>query len=81
MHSPAEFTGTFSQEPLQLSGTLDQFKSFDVTPCIGTEFQDVNLAEWITSKNSDTILRDLAILSIKTSSSRAPAACRRIIWA
>lgn len=64
MHSLADFTGTFSQEPLQVSGALDQFKSFDVTPCIGTEFQDVNLAEWITSNDSDAILRDLAILSM-----------------
>src|ERR1700753_3544547 len=31
------------QAPLKLSGALDSFKSFDVTPIIGREFTDVNL--------------------------------------
>ena len=48
-------------QPLQLSGALDQFKSFQVTPCIGTEFVDVDLAQWITGPDSDALLRDLAI--------------------
>lgn len=62
MHATTEFATT----PLQGSGSLDKFKSFQVTPCIGTEFQDVDLSEWITSSNSDVLLRDLAILSTDT---------------
>ena len=49
--------------PLKLSGILDQFKSFDVTPVIGREYHDVNLKEWLEASNSDELLRDLAITS------------------
>ncbi|PQE19162.1 family Taurine catabolism dioxygenase protein [Rutstroemia sp. NJR-2017a BBW] len=49
------------REPLRLSGALDKFESFDVTPIIGREFVDVNLADWIKAPNSDELLRDLAI--------------------
>ena len=49
--------------PLQLTGALDQFKSFDVTPVIGKEFQDVDLSAWLRAPNSDELLRDLAITS------------------
>lgn len=52
-----------SRQPLQLKGALDQFKSFDVTPIIGREFVDVNLAEWLHAENSDDLIRDLAITS------------------
>ena len=31
------------REPLKYSGSLDQFKSFDVTPIIGREFPEVAL--------------------------------------
>jgi hypothetical protein len=46
---------------LQRSGALDKFESFQLTPCIGTEFVGVDLAEWITGPESDAKLRDLAI--------------------
>ncbi|KAL8807166.1 MAG: hypothetical protein Q9182_000848 [Xanthomendoza sp. 2 TL-2023] len=49
------------KEPLQLKGALDQYKSFDVTPVIGREFGNVDLAEWLQAPNSDELLRDLAI--------------------
>ncbi|KAM3074570.1 hypothetical protein ACMFMG_008000 [Clarireedia jacksonii] len=65
---PDTATATSTQEnhrePLKLSGALDKFKSFDVTPIIGREFVDVNLAEWIKAPNSDELLRDLAITSL-----------------
>ncbi|KAG8161572.1 hypothetical protein KVR01_008559 [Diaporthe batatas] len=47
------------REPLNLGGALDQFKSFDVTPVIGREFIDVDLAEWLRAPNSDELIRDL----------------------
>ncbi|CAK7200432.1 hypothetical protein SEUCBS139899_003127 [Sporothrix eucalyptigena] len=53
---------TNHKEPLKLSGALDQFKSFDVTPVIGREFgPEVDLAAWLRAPNSDELLRDLAI--------------------
>ncbi|KAI0394091.1 TauD-domain-containing protein [Xylariaceae sp. FL0594] len=52
---------TNHRQPLKLSGALDQFKHFDVTPVIGREYVDVDLAEWLRAPNSDELLRDLAI--------------------
>ncbi|KAK2612060.1 hypothetical protein QQS21_001909 [Conoideocrella luteorostrata] len=52
-----------SVEPLRLQGFLDGYKSFNVTPVIGTEFPDANVAEWMKDANSDQILRDLAVTS------------------
>ena len=57
-------TKSTSTQPLKLSGALDSFETFDVTPCIGTEFKDVDLAQWIKAPDSDALLRDLAILSM-----------------
>jgi hypothetical protein len=51
------------REPLKLSGALDQFKAFDVTPVIGREFIDADLAEWLRAPNSDELIRDLGITS------------------
>lgn len=51
------------KEPLKLSGALDHFESFDVTPTIGREFVGVNLAKWLKAPNSDELIRDLAITS------------------
>ena len=49
--------------PLRLSGALNQFKSFNVTPIIGKEFPEANLREWLESPDADELLRDLAITS------------------
>lgn len=49
------------QEPLQLSGALDGYEHFDMTPAVGREFPTANLAEWILCKNADELIRDLAI--------------------
>jgi hypothetical protein len=51
------------KEPLKLSGALDHFESFDVTPTIGREFVGVNLAKWLRAPNSDELIQDLAITS------------------
>lgn len=55
---------TQHKEPLKLSGALDHFESFDVTPVIGREYVGVNLARWLKAPNSDELLRDLAITSM-----------------
>lgn len=49
------------REPLQLSGALSAYESFDVTPIIGREFVSVDLVAWMRAPNSDELLRDLAI--------------------
>ncbi|KAK3352883.1 hypothetical protein B0T25DRAFT_195848 [Lasiosphaeria hispida] len=50
-----------TRQPLQLSGALDTYESFDSTPIIGREFPSANLVEWLDAPNSDELLRDLAI--------------------
>ncbi|KAL8709371.1 MAG: hypothetical protein Q9220_005865 [cf. Caloplaca sp. 1 TL-2023] len=49
------------KESLKLKGHLDKYKSFRVTPIIGTEFPDANVVEWLKAPNSDELIRDLAI--------------------
>lgn len=48
----------YIREPLKYSGSLDEYKSFDVTPVIGREFSEVQLTDIL---NDDQKLRDLAI--------------------
>lgn len=60
----ASATKSLQKKPLKLSGSLDSFESFDVTPIIGREFPTANLKEWLHSPNSDALLRDLAITSM-----------------
>jgi hypothetical protein len=45
--------------PLQYSGTLDNYESFDVTSVIGREFPKLQLTDIL---NDDAKIRDLAIL-------------------
>ncbi|PHH74551.1 hypothetical protein CDD82_4883 [Ophiocordyceps australis] len=49
------------QKPLQTTGVLDEFESFDVTPVIGREFPKAKLVDWLQAPNSDALLRDLAV--------------------
>jgi hypothetical protein len=56
-------TKGLSREPLKLSGALDSYESFDVTPIIGREFPTANLTEWLDAPNSDELIRDLAVTS------------------
>lgn len=54
-----------SAKPLKLKGVLDQYKSFDITPVLGREFDEsVRLVDLIQAENSDELLRDLAITSL-----------------
>lgn len=52
---------TDHREPLKLSGALDAYEHFDVTPVIGREFVNVDLAELLSAPNSDELIKDLAI--------------------
>lgn len=51
-------TSTKLTGPLTYSGSLDQYKSFDVTNVIGREYPELQLADIL---NDDTKIRDLAI--------------------
>ncbi|CAH0051657.1 unnamed protein product [Clonostachys solani] len=46
------------QEPLEYSGTLDQYNAFDVTPVIGREFPSVQLSDLL---KDEAKIRDLGI--------------------
>lgn len=46
------------RQPLQYSGTLDEYRHFETTPVIGTEFSDLQLADIL---DDDAKIRDLAI--------------------
>ncbi len=59
-------TKGLAREPLKLSGALDSYESFDVTPVIGREFPTADLTEWLDAPNSDELIRDLAITSEST---------------
>lgn len=61
--TPEPVAKSQSREPLNLSGALDQYESFDVTPVIGREFPTAKLVDWLDSPDSDSLLRDLAITS------------------
>lgn len=63
LSNPSNKNPSQHREPLQLSGALDGIDHFDVTPCIGREYKNVDLAEWLKAPNSDDLLRDLAITS------------------
>lgn len=56
-------TSNYIRAPLKLSGALDEWKNFDVTPVIGREYENVDLATVLRAENSDELLRDLAITS------------------
>jgi hypothetical protein len=58
-----------AREPIKVKGVLEQFKYFDVTPCIGREYENVNLKDWLRDPNSDDLIRDLAITSLSTTQS------------
>jgi hypothetical protein len=60
---PAPVTKNHRRQPLQLSGALETYESFDVTPVIGREFPTADLVEWLDAPNSDDLLRDLAVTS------------------
>jgi hypothetical protein len=47
--------------PLQYTGTLNNYESFDVTSVIGREFPKLQLTDIL---NDDAKIRDLAILGI-----------------
>jgi hypothetical protein len=48
-------------QPLKYSGSLDQYKSNQLTPVIGTEFEDIQVTDLLAA--DDQVIRDLAVTS------------------
>jgi alpha-ketoglutarate-dependent taurine dioxygenase len=48
-------------KPLEPTGALDKYESFEVTPIIGTEFPDLKVVDLLNAPDADDLLRDLAI--------------------
>jgi hypothetical protein len=47
---------------LPRSDALVQYPSFDLTPVIGRQFTTAQLSDWLQARNSDELLRELAIV-------------------
>lgn len=61
----ASLSLTGSPAPIRSTGSLDKFDKVDSTPVIGTEFaRTTQLAQLLKAENSDTFIRDLAVLSM-----------------
>lgn len=60
--SPSE-ARTRLTKPLEYSGSLDSYKSSDLTPVIGREYHGLQVADILAAKNSDVLVRDLAATS------------------
>lgn len=50
--------------PLKSKHTLDQYKQVQLTPVMGTEFKNVDLAELLRAPNSDDLIRDLSVVGM-----------------
>lgn len=48
-------------KPLEYSGSLDSYSQSDLTPAIGTEFEGLQVVDLLSAKNSDALIRDLAV--------------------
>ena len=52
----------FVKEPLQLTGCLDGYDFFEVTPSIGRQYTNLSLRDLLNSPDSDELLREFAII-------------------
>ncbi|CAE6538863.1 unnamed protein product [Rhizoctonia solani] len=59
----ASLSLTGSPTPIRSTGSLEKLDKIDSTPTIGTEFgRSVQLSQLLKAENSDTLIRDLAVL-------------------
>ena len=49
------------KEPLQSNGSLDKYNFFEVTPCIGRQYTDLQLSDLLNAPNSDELIREFAL--------------------
>jgi len=50
-----------ASQPYTVAGSLDSYEQIDVTPTIGREIPTLQIKKLLTSPDSDTLIRDLAI--------------------
>ncbi|PWN49139.1 taurine catabolism dioxygenase [Violaceomyces palustris] len=50
------------REPLRLTGILDKYENFDVTPVIGREYPTIQIRDLLKDEKSDELLRELATI-------------------
>jgi len=48
-------------KPLPYTGSLDSYSQSDLTTVIGTEFEGLQVVDLLSAKNSDALIRDLAV--------------------
>jgi len=48
-------------KPLSYTGLLDSYTHSDLTTVIGTEFEGIQVVDLLAAKNSDALIRDLAV--------------------
>jgi alpha-ketoglutarate-dependent taurine dioxygenase len=48
-------------KPLSYSGLLDSYTHSDLTTVIGTEYEGLQVVDLLSAKNSDALIRDLAV--------------------
>ena len=63
MGSLPQSSDSSAYPPFKNQGNLDGLKEVQITPCLGSEYKDVDVTEWLKAPNSDDILRDLVITS------------------
>jgi hypothetical protein len=57
----ANVARTRLDKPLQYSGLLDSYTHSDLTTVIGTEYEGIQVVDLLSAKNSDALIRDLAV--------------------
>lgn len=62
----APATKKLIKEPMKLTGALDKYEQFDMTPALGREFPAAKLAEWLAAPNADELIRELAVLGLSS---------------
>jgi alpha-ketoglutarate-dependent taurine dioxygenase len=57
----ASVARTRLDKPLSYSGLLDSYTHSDLTTVIGTEYEGLQVVDLLSAKNSDALIRDLAV--------------------
>jgi alpha-ketoglutarate-dependent taurine dioxygenase len=57
----ASVAHTRLDKPLSYSGLLDSYNHSDLTTVIGTEYEGLQVVDLLSAKNSDALIRDLAV--------------------
>jgi alpha-ketoglutarate-dependent taurine dioxygenase len=57
----ANVARTRLDKPLSYTGLLDSYTHSDLTTVIGTEYEGLQVVDLLSAKNSDALIRDLAV--------------------